>query len=111
MSKKRCGGVVTARGGVLPVRRIWCSDVPLTLDMTSTRPTLSTEAYPKPGDPNPLAELEYFDLETGERWLLPTQPDTTDGDPWYIFGVTSPRTRTPVSPHRSEATNLGTCLG
>ena len=30
---------------------------PLTLDMTSTRPTLSTEAYPKPGDPNPLAEI------------------------------------------------------
>ena len=64
---------------------------PLTLDMTSTRPTLSTEAYPKPGDPNPLAELEYFDLETGERWLLPTQPDTADGDPWYIFGVTPHR--------------------
>ena len=64
---------------------------PLTLDMTSTRPTLSTEAYPKPGDPNPLADLEYFDLETGERWLLPTQPDNADGDPWYIFGVTPHR--------------------
>ena len=64
---------------------------PLTLDMTSARPTLSTEAYPKPGDPNPLADLEYFDLETCERWLLPTQPDNADGDPWYIFGVTPHR--------------------
>ncbi|MEL7073989.1 MAG: DPP IV N-terminal domain-containing protein, partial [Planctomycetota bacterium] len=64
---------------------------PLTLDMTSTRPTLSTEAYPKPGDPNPVADLEYFDLETGERWLLPTQPAQADGDPWYIFGVTPHR--------------------
>ena len=64
---------------------------PLTLDMTSTRPKLSTEAYPKPGDPNPIAALEYFDLETGERWLIPTQPDGADGDPWYIFGVTPHR--------------------
>ena len=70
------------------------SDVPtypLTLEMTSTRPKLSTEAYPKPGDPNPVADLEYFDLETGLRWLIPTQPENVDGDPWYIFGVTPHR--------------------
>ena len=70
------------------------SDVPqypLTRDMTSTRPRLTTEAYPKPGDPNPVADLECFDLATGERWLLPTQPSQTNDEPWYIFGVTPHR--------------------
>ena len=64
---------------------------PLTLEMTSTRPTLSTEAYPKPGDPNPRADLECFDLETGERWILPTQPEHAGDEPWYVFGVKSHR--------------------
>ena len=61
---------------------------PLTVNMTSVRPQLSTEAYPKPGDPNPLADLEHFDLESGERWILPTQPELEPDEPWYIYGVT-----------------------
>ena len=64
---------------------------PLTVDMTLARPNLLTEAYPKPGDPNPVADLEYFDLETGMRRLLPTQPGRPDDEPWYIFGVTPHR--------------------
>ncbi len=62
-------------------------EYPLSLDMTSTRPSVASEAYPKPGDPNPLAGLEYFDLETGDRRPLPTQPHDAEGEPWYIFGV------------------------
>ena len=71
MSKKRCGGVVTARGWCITGSMNLVFRRPLDVGHDINRPTLSTEAYPKPGDPNPLAELEYFDLESGERWLLP----------------------------------------
>ncbi len=53
--------------------------------LSSTRSSLLSEAYPKPGEPNPTAQILIYDLASETT----TTVDTTlsDGAPAYIFNV------------------------
>jgi dipeptidyl-peptidase-4 len=53
------------------------------------RTAVLREGYPKPGDPNPVARLLAYDVETGAtRTLDTTGPeDEAGGHPWYIYAV------------------------
>lgn len=56
--------------------------------LTTTRTTPRAAGYPKPGDPNPIARLEIYDLATAKRTTVDVGSDTEQ----YVYGVEwSPR--------------------
>jgi dipeptidyl-peptidase-4 len=62
----------------------------LQLDQTKIQSTVDTEAYPKPGVPNPIVDLFVYDLATGKS----TKIEVRDGKPFtndvvghYVYAV------------------------
>jgi dipeptidyl-peptidase-4 len=62
----------------------------LQLDQTKIQSTVDTEAYPKPGVPNPIVDLFVYDLATGKS----TKVEVRDGKPFtndvvghYVYAV------------------------
>ncbi len=53
--------------------------------LSSTRSSLLSEAYPKPGEPNPTAELLIYDIATERTTKVETA--LADGGAAYIFNV------------------------
>lgn len=56
----------------------------ITADLTKLHTRVLTEGYPKPGEPNPIANLLVYDLNTKSTvWV---QAPTED-DEWYTYGA------------------------
>lgn len=61
-------------------------DFPLPLGWTDLRPRVVTEAYPKPGEPNPIANLLVYHLAEGK--LVRVDVNGTQGHPeQYVYAV------------------------
>jgi dipeptidyl-peptidase-4 len=62
------------------------SDVPnyqLLSGLSELRPAIQAAAYPKPGDPNPVATLWIYEIKLRRM----TQVDVGDNDDQYVYGV------------------------
>ena len=57
----------------------------ITAGLLELHPTLLTEGYPKPGEPNPIASLLIYDLATKET--VRVQFPTEEEGEWYTYGV------------------------
>ncbi|MBL9149094.1 MAG: DPP IV N-terminal domain-containing protein [Phycisphaerae bacterium] len=55
----------------------------LPVGWTKLRPTIETEAYPKPGEPNPIATLMIFDFEKKSMVNVDVGPDREQ----YVYGI------------------------
>ncbi|MBT8484918.1 MAG: S9 family peptidase [Phycisphaerales bacterium] len=53
--------------------------------LTDRRPALKHEGYPKPGEPNPRADLMVYNVETGKTRRL--ECHGAPEEEWYIYGV------------------------
>ena len=51
--------------------------------LTKLRTNIMDEAYPKPGDPNPVANLRIHDIETGKDIAV----DVGDDDDQYVYDI------------------------
>ncbi len=65
-------------------------DYVLTLDQSEAVSRLHTQAYPHPGEPNPVADLLVHDLDTGKTTIMDTregQPFTNDVVGHYVWSA------------------------
>ncbi len=58
-------------------------DMPLPVSWSSLRPSITYEAYPKPGEPNPIARILIREIPTGEITRVDTGIDTDA----YVYNV------------------------
>ncbi|MFO0874575.1 MAG: DPP IV N-terminal domain-containing protein [Phycisphaerales bacterium] len=58
-------------------------DFPLPTDWTAPRPRIELEAYPKPGEPNPVARLQVYELAEGRLVRIDVGPSPEQ----YIYAV------------------------
>ncbi|MBS1717051.1 MAG: DPP IV N-terminal domain-containing protein [Armatimonadetes bacterium] len=56
----------------------------LALDQSKLQDKIAVEAYPKPGDPNPIAQVQITEIATGRTFLVDTGPH--DGIGHYVYG-------------------------
>ncbi|MCI0363998.1 MAG: DPP IV N-terminal domain-containing protein [Phycisphaerales bacterium] len=66
----------------------------LTAGLTELHTSVLTEGYPKAGEPNPIANLLIYDLETKQTIRV----DGAEDDEWYTYGVRFGPQRDDVSP-------------
>lgn len=59
----------------------------ITADLTERHSKLLTEGYPKPGEPNPIANLLICDLAANAITRVQMPPVPEDDPEWYTYGV------------------------